>query len=75
MHGLLTASFTYLDATAIGRSKTAGALAGGTRCKSNTRNRVTEIVVEDGDGMSLVKWKGFVSTQTWLNANFEPAWD
>jgi hypothetical protein len=32
------------------------------------------IVVEAGEGTSLVVWKNFLRQQTWLHADLEPAW-
>jgi hypothetical protein len=33
------------------------------------------IVVEAGEGASLVVWNNFLRQQTWLHADLEPAWD
>lgn len=36
---------------------------------------ITGIVVDGGEGTSLVMWNGFVCPQTWLNTHLEPACD
>jgi hypothetical protein len=33
------------------------------------------IIVEAGERTSVVKWEGYVTPQTWLNTNLEPACD
>jgi len=43
--------------------------------EADNEDCVTGVVVDDGEGTSMVMWNGFFEPQTWPNKNLEPAWD